>query len=493
MNKNKKDKNNKNTQKILYTQSKDTLLNKLLHTPYQKTLKDEDIERIMGDLVVSQNNISRKAFVEKKEVLITTSNATYQKILKSVFHASILSQILETYLYGINVFEVNWEFQKGLYIPKLIGRDYREFKLNDEGKLVFLGNGFEEEIPSYKVVYGIYNQSFRTPYGESALRKLYFSVNIKNAGLDFWIQFLERFGSPWAIAKTDEDAQSLAYEVSKMLNGATAVIDKEEEIALIQPSNNAALFKEIAEYCDSQINRFMLGANLTGEVSSGSLAAAQIHNEIRGDIALSDERILCYVCNRVIEYFKALNGITEEITFKLFDECEPKIELASRDKTIYEMGYQPTQEYIEKTYNLKVTPIAKQTNAIQAKEPNLKEQDSNKIPNALNVLNSLNPSLIPFKQGLKTKESNQDSSKDSKGSNASNLPLDELDKGFKSVKLDSKINLEAFLKDATSFEEVEKKIQKAFKGEELSLAEEELAKLIANANILGAWSVFDEL
>ncbi len=145
----KKDKQNKNTQKILYTQSKDTLLNKLLQTPYQKTLKDDDINKIMRDLVISQNNICRRAFVEKKEVLITTSNATYQKILKSVFHASILSQILETYLYGINVFEVNWEFQNGLYIPKLIGRDYREFKLNDAGKLVFLGNGFKWDIQPF--------------------------------------------------------------------------------------------------------------------------------------------------------------------------------------------------------------------------------------------------------------------------------------------------------------------------------------------------------
>lgn len=140
--------------------------------------------------------------------------------------------------------------ERGLLVPSLVGRDFQEFKFNNGGKLVFLGNGGEEEIPPFKVVYGIYNQSFRVPYGESTLRHLYFSVNIKNAGLDFWIRFLEKFGEPWAIAKTDDDPQTLAYEVSNMLNGSTAVIDKEEEIELIQPSAKSD-FKDLIQYCDS--------------------------------------------------------------------------------------------------------------------------------------------------------------------------------------------------------------------------------------------------
>ena len=198
--------------------SHNTLIAELLNTPYQKPLSRKDIAMIMGDLIVSQSTLSRKAHIEKKEVIISTKNTKYQEILRSVFHASIISQILETFLYGINVFEINWERKGGLLVPSLVGRDFQEFKFNNEGKLVFLGNGGEEEIPPFKVVYGIYNQSFRVPYGESTLRHLYFSVNIKNAGLDFWIRFLEKFGEPWAIAKTDDDPQTLAYEYAKWLN-----------------------------------------------------------------------------------------------------------------------------------------------------------------------------------------------------------------------------------------------------------------------------------
>ena len=448
-----------------------TLIAELLNTPYQKPLSKKDITMIMGDLIVSQCNISRKAHIEKKEVIISTKNEKYREILKSVFHASILSQILETYLYGINVFEINWERKQGLLVPSLVGRDFQEFKFDNEGKLVFLGNGYEEAIPPFKVVYGIYNQSFRAPYGESALRHLYFSVNVKNAGLDFWIRFLERFGEPWAVAKTQDDPNTLALEVSNMLNGSTAVIDKDEEIELIQPSAKSN-FKELVEYCDSQINRFILGGNLTGEVTGGSLAAAQAHNEIRSEIALSDERILCYVCNRVISHFKALNGISEEITFSLFNEDEPKNELATRDKIIYEMGFQPTQEYIEKTYNLKTTPLTeinpKDSTKQEGEEKGEKEGEENKDSKL--VKNSLNTPLIPFKLPLNK-----------------NLAFDAIDNWTENLKLKD-FDIDSILQNTNSYEEALELMEKSLQGEDLEIAEALLAQALMNAQIYGAFN-----
>lgn len=428
---------------------KNSLINQLLNTTYQKPISREEINMIMGDLVVSQNNISRKSHIEKKEVIITTENEIYKEILSRVFHASIISQILETYLYGINVFEINWEKKQGLFIPTLVGRDFQDFKFNNEGKLVFIGNGFPKEIPPYKVVYGIYNQSFRAPYGESALRRLYFSVSVKNATLDFWIAFLERFGSPWAVAKTEDEPEKLALEVSAMLNGSTAVVSKEEEIALIQPSAKSD-FKELVKYCDGQINRFMLGGNLTGEVSSGSLAAAQIHNTIRSEIALSDERILLYVANRVISFFKEINNIKEEIKFTLFNESEPKTELAKRDKVIFDMGYQPTKDYIEKTYNL---TTAEKKESIPFK-------------------NALNTQLMPIKNTFKDKINK-------------NLAFDAIDNYTNTISFKD-LDLKSVLENAKSFEEAHEAITNALKGEDLEIAEAMLARAIMNAQIYGA-------
>nr|WP_300795619.1 DUF935 family protein [Helicobacter sp. UBA3407] len=226
-------------------------------------------------------------------------------------------------------------------------------------------------------------------------------------------------------------------------------------------------------YCDSQINRFILGGNLTGEVTGGSLAAAQAHNTIRSEIALSDERILCYVCNRAISYFKALNGISEEITFSLFNEDEPKTELASRDKIIYEMGYQPTQEYIEKTYNLKTTLLTelnpkdstKQGGEEKGGQKGEKEGEENKDSKL--VKNSLNGNLIPFKLPLNK-----------------NLAFDAIDNWTENLKLKD-FDIDSILQNAKSYEEALELMEKSLQGEELEIAEALLAEAMMNAQIYG--------
>ncbi|WP_455948682.1 phage portal protein family protein [Helicobacter pullorum] len=443
----KKDKEKKDKQTLLL---KNTLIEQILSLESPMQLSTKDITKITQDLVVSQCLLSRKAPVLKKKAIINAKEEKHKEILQKVFHDSILSQILDTHLYGLNPFEINWELENGIFIPKLINRDYRDFEYNAEGKLEFIGNGFKQEIPDKKLVYGIFNQSWRNLYGESSLKKLYFSIKIKNAGMEFWIRFLERFGDPWAIGKTDDDPQSLAYELYNMLNGSSAVISKDEEISLVQPSSNVS-FKEIVEFCDSQIRSFLLGANLSGYVSGGSYAATNTHNAIREEIALSDERILLYLCNKTIAYFCELNGITDAISLSLFDEGNPKNDLSLRDKTIFEMGYQPTKEYIEKTYNIEV-----------------EQKESVHFANS-----TLNPYLIPFKKPLKEGIKDNPAFKDN---------IEQFIEGLEFQDFD----ILKIIKGAKNFEEAMEKIQNAANGEQLEFLEEQFARAIANAKIYGA-------
>ena len=443
----KKDKEKKDKQTLLL---KNTLIEQILSLESPMQLSTKDITKITQDLVVSQCLLSRKAPVLKKKAIINAKEEKHKEILQKVFHDSILSQILDTHLYGLNPFEINWELENGIFIPKLINRDYRDFEYNAEGKLEFIGNGFKQEIPDKKLVYGIFNQSWRNLYGESSLKKLYFSIKIKNAGMEFWIRFLERFGDPWAIGKTDDDPQSLAYELYNMLNGSSAVISKDEEISLVQPSSNVS-FKEIVEFCDNQIRSFLLGANLSGYVSGGSYAATNTHNAIREEIALSDERILLYLCNKTIAYFCELNGITDAISLSLFDEGNPKNDLSLRDKTIFEMGYQPTKEYIEKTYNIEV-----------------EEKESVHFANS-----TLNPYLIPFKKPLKEDIKDNPAFKDN---------IEQFIEGLEFQDFD----ILKIIKGAKNFEEAMEKIQNAANGEQLEFLEEQFAKAIANSKIYGA-------
>ena len=329
-----------------------TLIDLLINTGVS-SIGDDDMDMILADLTVTQCDVSRKSVTEKKEIQIVCDDEKIKDEFKKIFNPDVVSQILETYLYGLNVFEVNYKEKEGLVYPRLVQRDFRQFKFNDVGEFVFSAGGSEQSIPPLKVIYALNRANFRKVYGDGLLKKLYFPVKMKNASLKFWFRFLEKFGSPWAIAKTSYEPDEMAAEVQAMLSGDSAVIDTDEEITLVQPTSNVD-FTRLPAYLDNQISKAILGANLTSDVKEGSYAAAKTHNEIREDLAANDAKILIFVMNKAISYFKEINGFNGELYAKLFDEDSPNTERAARDKTLYDMGFAPTKKYITSTYNIEI-------------------------------------------------------------------------------------------------------------------------------------------
>ena len=346
-----------------------TLIDLLINTGVS-SIGDDDMDMILADLTVTQCDVSRKSVTEKKEIQIVCDDEKIKDEFKKIFNPDVVSQILETYLYGLNVFEINYKEKEGLVYPRLVQRDFRQFKFNDAGEFTFNANGSERRIPPLKVIYALNRANFRKVYGDGLLKKLYFPVKMKNASLKFWFRFLEKFGSPWAIAKTSYEPDEMAAEVQAMLSGDSAVIDTDEEITLVQPTSNVD-FTRLPAYLDNQISKAILGANLASDVKEGSYAAAKTHNEIREDLAANDAKILIFVMNKAISFFKEINGYNGELYAKLFDEDAPNTERAARDKTLYDMGFAPTKKYITSTYNIEIDENA------GAQEKNLKANKAN--------------------------------------------------------------------------------------------------------------------
>ena len=346
-----------------------TLIDLLINTGVS-SIGDDDMDMILADLTVTQCDVSRKSVTEKKEIQIVCDDEKIKDEFKKIFNPDVVSQILETYLYGLNVFEINYKEKEGLVYPRLVQRDFRQFKFNDAGEFAFNASGSERSIPPLKVIYALNRANFRKVYGDGLLKKLYFPVKMKNASLKFWFRFLEKFGSPWAIAKTSYEPDEMAAEVQAMLSGDSAVIDTDEEITLVQPTSNVD-FTRLPAYLDNQISKAILGANLTSDVKEGSYAAAKTHNEIREDLAANDAKILIFVMNKAISFFKEINGYNGELYAKLFDEDAPNTERATRDKTLYDMGFAPTKKYITSTYNIEIDENAR------VQEKNLKANKAN--------------------------------------------------------------------------------------------------------------------
>lgn len=322
---------------------------------YQRWLDQDELDRISNDATVISSIGSRKAATLKKELIITCKDETLIEPLMNVFDHTVLRKILDAPFQGASVFEVNWEVAPEVYLlmPKLVERSYREFTMKN-GVLYYSPYGALTDIPEHKAVIALYEDKYHKPMGRPLAESLFWYVKFKNASLEFWIKFLEKYGVPWAIGKTDGDKNEMAEELYAMLSGDAAVIDKDDEIK-IETVSKTGDFDKITSYLDNQIREAILGGNLTGNVSGGgSYAATQTHNEIREDIAMSDEHTTLQLMRKVIESFRVLNSIKEPISIILKDKDDPNTVLAERDERIYNMGYKPTKAYVERTYNIEV-------------------------------------------------------------------------------------------------------------------------------------------
>jgi len=322
---------------------------------YSSDCSDECIRDVFNDTTFVQAHINRCSytlgkqleFVVTQNFVATKKNEEILQKIRKYINTDVIEQILETYLYGMNVFEINWHYKDdGLFYPLLVQRDFRDFRISD-GQLIHQVKG---EIPKYKAVYAISGKNFHQPQGNSVIMKLHKIVKIKKSSLRFWIEFLEKFGSPWAIGKTDVDADEMAKEMYRMLNGDTAVIAPSDTIELIQPSRESG-FLDMQKYCEDLIIKAILGANLAGSVNDGSYAASKTHSQIREDIALSDSNIVIETINRVLGYFDAINGTSLGITVK-YVNTQLNAELAARDQILYNMGFIPSRDYVERMYNI---------------------------------------------------------------------------------------------------------------------------------------------
>ncbi|WP_455756487.1 phage portal protein family protein [Sulfurimonas sp.] len=332
------------------------MLKSLLELPVSSDwLSDDVIDKINRDSAVTAAIGRRKASTLKKEIAITCDNEEIKTNLEKIFHYDLLDSILDTPYQGFSTFELNWTYKDYLWYPELVERTYSDFIL-DNRVLKFNTDGMPQDIPPHKALHAVYKAKPKKPYGQPLYNPLFWLINFKNGSMEFWIDLLERFGTPWVIAKTDEDKNALADEIYNMLGGDGAVLNLEDELD-IKTAEKSGNFKEMIEYLDDQIRELINGGNLTGQVKGGSQAAATVHDDIREDLARADENILNQVIRTTIEYFKEVNYFTGELSIELKDKDDPNIELATRDKTIFDMGFKPKKKYIEDTYNIEVDEI----------------------------------------------------------------------------------------------------------------------------------------
>ncbi|MBF9049895.1 DUF935 family protein [Roseobacter sp. HKCCD9010] len=237
----------------------------------------------------------------------------------------LVEDMLDALGKGFSQVELIWgRGKRTWWIEEFIHRDPRFFMFDrDTGREVRL-------IDESDMVNGLALEPFKWISHKAKLksglvgrgglaRLIAFGWMCKSYTLKDWIAFIETYGLPLRLGRygasaTAEDVETLFTAVANIGTDAAAVLPDSMRIDFEQiaggPGND--IFEKLARWVDEQTSKAVLGQTMTSDNGS-SMAQAQVHNEVRHDVAQSDARSVSGTLNRdLIKPYVDLNyGIQE--------------------------------------------------------------------------------------------------------------------------------------------------------------------------------------
>lgn len=153
-----------------------------------------------------------------------------------------------------------------------------------------------EILPPFKLVYHRYKA--RSGYDTRAgiLRVCAWMYLFKNYALKDWVAFSEVFGMPLRLGKYDpaaskEDKDALVAAIQSLGSDAAGIISSSTEIEFVQALNSAgtdSLYEALADFCDRQMSKAILGQTATQEGTPGKLGNEDAQDRVRRDLIKAD-------------------------------------------------------------------------------------------------------------------------------------------------------------------------------------------------------------
>ncbi|ATF75296.1 DUF935 domain-containing protein [Pasteurella multocida] len=319
----------------------------------------------------------RKAAIKGLEWRITpTGNAKTDEILTALFDrlpvSQITNQILDATLFGYQALEVMWESQDGLLLPvAVVGKPQEWFVFDDENRLMLRtkDNRNGDLVPEKKFLLATQQADYINPYGRADLAMCFWAATFKKGGFKFWLEFAEKYGTPWLVGKYPRNAQvheieELLTSMEAMLGTAVAAIPEDSSISMLESaskSGSSQVFNDFLRYCKSEIAIALLGQNQTTEADANR-ASATAGLEVTRDIRDDDASLVESVFNQLLAWVCELNFSTETLpTFELYEQESIDKLQAERDGLLANLGVQFTEQYLMRTYGFEEGDIVVQS------------------------------------------------------------------------------------------------------------------------------------
>lgn len=270
---------------------------------------------------------------------------------------------MDARFYGYSVFENIFKpIERGIGIDRLALKPMEWFAPQRDGSLRYFpddGSGGIEGIPCppEKFLLTTCNASYRNPYGEALLSRLWFPVTWRREGWNMWLQFLETFGEPIILGQVRNYADFVEAMTAQGVRSTVAweSVSGEDKVTPITASTPGE-FDRLEQAILRRVQKLILGQTLTSDVgSNGSYAVAAIHNEVRNDKRRADLHMVQKTGQQLVNILAMINGM-EAPKFIMADDSGLEMSRAQRDSVLLPVltasGLKFTRGYIEDRYDI---------------------------------------------------------------------------------------------------------------------------------------------
>jgi phage gp29-like protein len=221
-----------------------------------------------------------------------------------------------------------------------------------------------ELMPPFKMVYHHYKA--RSGYDTRAgiMRVCAWMYLFKNYSIKDWVAFAEVFGMPLRVGKYDPgaskaDKDALAVAIQSLGSDAAGIISKSTEIEFVESVRGASsenIFQALAEFCDKQMSKAILGQTATTEGTPGKLGNEDAQDKVRHDLIRDDAESLAGTIRfQLVRPLVGYNfGWDKPLPwFKIYHDPPEDLKLlAEVYKNVWSMGQPIAQEHVADRFKI---------------------------------------------------------------------------------------------------------------------------------------------
>lgn len=264
-----------------------------------------------------------KAVSKSFRVIDANGNEVKEKteFFKAAWFEDFLKYAWETRMYGYSLLQINGITNGVIDGLKLIPRE----NVRPAENLVVATPGMKEgwnytQDEGHEWAVGVGGDSDLGLYAKVAPLVLF-----KQFALTSWAQFIDIYGIPYRVGKTemsdDKRAQAMFDMLGEMSSAAYGVMDKDDVVEFMEASKaDGSAFNLQLDYLDKQISKVILGGTMVSDNGS-SRSQSEVHERTTVDYCEYDTKFLRYAINdSLLPQLTALGIDFGGLTFEFFDD-----------------------------------------------------------------------------------------------------------------------------------------------------------------------------